>query len=193
VLVGGGVITEVYNSTGTYQAAWRPPFRPTGHGNSCNDVLHLRHAVQRIVASQRFRRRIANRNQLPLVRITNNSTHHVFYARTHDHSTMGVATGTATVSTNFDVRGSSKPARAPCRLCQRHSFRGGCDYGRVRTARTDGTALVSSTSGDTRALFCWDNRMTASKRERARNALTKSRFPRAPRVPCGLCSLPTLN
>jgi hypothetical protein len=39
----------------------------------------------------------------PLVRITNNSTHHVFYARTHDHSTMGVATGSATVSTNFDV------------------------------------------------------------------------------------------
>ena len=39
----------------------------------------------------------------PLVRITNDSTHHVFYARTHGHSTMGVATGTATVSTNFDV------------------------------------------------------------------------------------------
>ena len=29
----------------------------------------------------------------------------MFYARTHDHSTMGVATGTATVSTNFDVPG----------------------------------------------------------------------------------------
>jgi hypothetical protein len=39
----------------------------------------------------------------PLVRITNNSTKHVFYARTHDHSTMGVATGNKIVSTNFDV------------------------------------------------------------------------------------------
>lgn len=39
----------------------------------------------------------------PLVRITNQVTGHVIYARTHDHSTMGVATGTATVSTNFDV------------------------------------------------------------------------------------------
>ena len=39
----------------------------------------------------------------PLVRITNKATGHVFYARTHDHSTMGVATGSATVSTNFDV------------------------------------------------------------------------------------------
>ena len=37
------------------------------------------------------------------MRITNNSTHHVFYARTHNHSSMGVATGTAIVSTNFDV------------------------------------------------------------------------------------------
>jgi len=39
----------------------------------------------------------------PLVRITNEATRHVFYARTHDHSTMGIATGTAIVSTTFDV------------------------------------------------------------------------------------------
>lgn len=38
----------------------------------------------------------------PLVRITNNATGHVFYARTHDHSFMGVASN-ATVSTMFDV------------------------------------------------------------------------------------------
>jgi hypothetical protein len=39
----------------------------------------------------------------PLVRITNNATGHAFYARTHDHSTMGVATGQTPVSTLFDV------------------------------------------------------------------------------------------
>ena len=39
----------------------------------------------------------------PLVRITNTATGHVFYARTHDHSTMAVATGNARVSTRFDV------------------------------------------------------------------------------------------
>jgi hypothetical protein len=39
----------------------------------------------------------------PLVRITNNATKHVFYARTHGHSTMGVATGKKKVSTHFDV------------------------------------------------------------------------------------------
>ena len=38
----------------------------------------------------------------PLVRITNRATGHVFFARTHDHSTMAVAyTGVA--STQYDV------------------------------------------------------------------------------------------
>ena len=39
----------------------------------------------------------------PIVRITNNATGHVFYAKTHNFSTMGVATGTKIVSTQFDV------------------------------------------------------------------------------------------
>jgi hypothetical protein len=39
----------------------------------------------------------------PLVRITNNATGDVSYATTHDFSTMGVATGSAIVSTWFDV------------------------------------------------------------------------------------------
>ena len=44
-----------------------------------------------------------NSTNYPLVRITNNATGHVFYARTHDHSSMGVATGSTAVSTSFDV------------------------------------------------------------------------------------------
>jgi len=39
----------------------------------------------------------------PLVRIKNHASGHVQYARTHDHSTMGVATGAAAVSTKFDA------------------------------------------------------------------------------------------
>ncbi len=37
------------------------------------------------------------------MRITNDGTGHVFYARTHDHSSMGVATGSKLVWTYFDV------------------------------------------------------------------------------------------
>jgi len=38
----------------------------------------------------------------PLVRITNLKTSHVVYSRTHDHSSMAVASN-AVVSTHFDV------------------------------------------------------------------------------------------
>ncbi len=45
----------------------------------------------------------------PIIRITNRSTSHVFYARTHDHSTMGVATGDRIVSTNFEASPNTEP------------------------------------------------------------------------------------
>ena len=44
-----------------------------------------------------------NATNFPLVRIVNRNTGHVFYCRTHDHSTMAVATGSKKVSTHFDV------------------------------------------------------------------------------------------
>ncbi len=44
-----------------------------------------------------------NNTNYPLVRIRNNATGHVKYCRTHNHSTMGVATGATPVSTFFDV------------------------------------------------------------------------------------------
>ncbi|MDB6085223.1 MAG: repeat domain protein, partial [Gammaproteobacteria bacterium] len=49
----------------------------------------------------------------PLVRITNDATGHVFYSRTHDHSSMGLGPFVGLVHTHFDVpasqeKGSSK-------------------------------------------------------------------------------------
>jgi hypothetical protein len=44
----------------------------------------------------------------PLVRITNLKTSHVFYARTHDHSSMAVASDDP-VSTHFDVSKAQEP------------------------------------------------------------------------------------
>ena len=44
-----------------------------------------------------------NATNYPLVRITNGATRHVFYARTHNHSTMAIATGSTIVSTMVDV------------------------------------------------------------------------------------------
>jgi hypothetical protein len=42
----------------------------------------------------------------PLVRLTNRATGHIVYARTHGHSSMGLATGAAAISTSFDVPAS---------------------------------------------------------------------------------------
>src|SRR5262249_15638222 len=39
----------------------------------------------------------------PVLEIINDSSQHVQFARTHDHSTMGVVTDGSTVSTQFDV------------------------------------------------------------------------------------------
>ena len=44
----------------------------------------------------------------PLVRIVNAATGHVFYCRTHNHSTMAVATDGKKVSTHFDVPGNTE-------------------------------------------------------------------------------------
>ena len=44
-----------------------------------------------------------NFTNYPIVRIQNAATGHVFYCKTHNHSTMGVATGSTVVSTQFNV------------------------------------------------------------------------------------------
>ena len=101
VLVGG---SEVYTSTGTYNPAWAPAIhtvpktlvRGTTYKISGTQFNGLSQAAA-------FGDEYETATNYPLVRITNNSTGHVFYAKTHNHSTMGVATGAAVVSTNFDV------------------------------------------------------------------------------------------
>ena len=106
VLVGAGS-TAAYSSSGTYSSAWQPTI------SSCPTSV-TRGSTYQISGTQfnglsqanAFGDEMETATNYPLVRITNQSTGHVFYARTHDHSTMGVATGSATVSTNFDVPAS---------------------------------------------------------------------------------------
>lgn len=101
VLIGG---VSVYSSSGSSDAAWAPTV------TSCPATLH-RGSTFQIFGTQfnglsqanSFGDELETTTNYPLVRITNNSTGHVFYARTHDHSTMGVATGGAIVSTHVDV------------------------------------------------------------------------------------------
>ena len=101
ILLGG---SAVYNPPGTYQSSWAPTI-------SNSPATVTRGSTYQISGTQfnglsqanSFGDEYETATNYPLVRITNNSTGHVFYAKTHDHSSMGVATGSKTVSTNFDV------------------------------------------------------------------------------------------
>ncbi len=108
ILVTGNS-AAVYNSAGTYQSSWQPAI------TSCPTTV-TRGSTYSISGTQfnglsqanHFGDEYETATNYPLVRITNNATGHVFYARTHGHSTMGVATGSAIVSTNFDVSAATE-------------------------------------------------------------------------------------
>jgi hypothetical protein len=101
VLVGSGA---VYTSSGTYQTSWQPTISTSPSAVTRGSTYPISGTqFNGLSQASCYGDELETATNYPLVRITNNSTHHVFYARTHDHSTMGVATGSATVSTNFDV------------------------------------------------------------------------------------------
>jgi hypothetical protein len=95
---------EVFTPKGTYSPAWRPTVTSVPgmltRGNS-----YVVHGTQFNGLSQgaMYNDDFQDATNYPLVRIVNLATKHVFYCRTHDHSTMAVATGKQPVSTHFDV------------------------------------------------------------------------------------------
>jgi hypothetical protein len=106
VMVGNanGGSAQVYISSGKPLAAWAPSITTYPHtvarGSSYKISGRQFNGLSQAAA---FGDEDETATNYPLVRITNQATHHVFYAKTHDHSTMAVATGSAIVSTNFDV------------------------------------------------------------------------------------------
>jgi hypothetical protein len=93
----------VYNPGGSYNPAWAPRIQkaPTtvSPGGSYAISGHLFNGMSQGAAYGDDQQAATN---FPLVRITNKATGHVFYSRTHDHSSMAVAFG-GIVSTQFDV------------------------------------------------------------------------------------------
>jgi len=99
-----GSSVGVYNATGTYQAAWAPvitKFPATVTRGSTYSISGKQ--FNGLSQAAAFGDEFETATNYPLVRITNSTTGHVFYAKTHDHSTMAVATGSQIVSTRFDV------------------------------------------------------------------------------------------
>ena len=101
---GATIDVELYQSQGTVKTAWKPTITsvPTTltHGNSYTISGTQFNGLS---AGTAYGDDAQMASSYPLVRIMNKATKHVFYARTHNHSTMGIATGSTIVSTTFDV------------------------------------------------------------------------------------------
>jgi len=102
VMING---SSVYRSVGTYQQFWAPMLFPlsvaavgrgqtyTVYGSNFNGMSQ----------AHGFGDEFQTATNYPLVRLTNMATNHVFYARTHDHSGMGVHKLGSITWTKFDV------------------------------------------------------------------------------------------
>jgi hypothetical protein len=101
---GLNILARLYVPTGSPLGAWAPTITsaPTNvtrgqtyalTGTQLNGLSEAMAVGDELQAATNY----------PLVRLTNSATGHVFYARTHGHSSMGVATGALPVTTNFDV------------------------------------------------------------------------------------------
>ena len=101
VIVNGSAL---YKSTGTYQAAWAPKITNVPSTVAPGKTYKISgQQFNGLSQAASYGDEFETNTNYPLVRITNSATHHVFYCKTHNHSTMAVATGTAAVYTFFDV------------------------------------------------------------------------------------------
>jgi hypothetical protein len=101
----GSTTAELYTAAGTYQSSWQPTITSVSSTLTAGSANNLIEGTQFNGLSQgaMYGDDAQMATNYPLVRITNNASGDVVYAKTHNHSTMGVATGTATVSTEFDI------------------------------------------------------------------------------------------
>jgi outer membrane protein assembly factor BamB len=101
----GSTTTEIYTASGTYESAWQPTITSVATTLTAGSTNNVIEGTQFNGLSQgaMYGDDAQTATNYPLVRITNNATGDIVYCKTHNHSTMGVATGSATVSTEFDI------------------------------------------------------------------------------------------
>jgi hypothetical protein len=95
---------EFYTPAGTFQDAWRPKVTSVPATLFTGSTYQISGTqFNGLSQASAYGDDFQNATNYPLVRLVNKSTGHVFYLKTHGHSSMGVATGTKIVTTNFDV------------------------------------------------------------------------------------------
>jgi len=95
---------ELFTSAGGPDPAWRPNITSVPATLTRGTTVQISGTqFNGLSVGSDYGDDCTNATNYPIVRITNEATRHVFYARTHDHSTMAIATGSAIVSTMVDV------------------------------------------------------------------------------------------
>ena len=95
---------EVFTPAGTYNPAWAPTISSASTRLARGKTYTVSGAqFNGLSQGSAYGDDFQNATNYPLVRIVNAATGHVFYCRTHNHSTMAIATGSKKVSTRFDV------------------------------------------------------------------------------------------
>jgi hypothetical protein len=101
---GFTIDAEIYTAKGTFKSSWAPAITTAPTTVTRGDTYKISGTqFNGLTHGAAYGDDAQMNSSYALVRITNNATKHVIYARTHNPSTMGVATGTKIVSTNFDV------------------------------------------------------------------------------------------
>jgi hypothetical protein len=94
-------IVEIYTPTGSPDPSWAPAITSVSSTLALGQSYSLSGTqLNGLSQGAAFGDDVQSATNYPLVRVTNNATGHVFYARTFNHSTMSVAPNTAS-STNF--------------------------------------------------------------------------------------------
>jgi hypothetical protein len=97
-------VAQLYTSTGTFDPSWAPTITNFPSSVTRGSTYQISGTqFNGLSQAESYGDEEETNTNYPLVRLTNQATGHVFYARTHNHSTMAVATGSKKVSTKFDV------------------------------------------------------------------------------------------
>jgi len=105
LFTNGTKTVQLYTSSGTYEAAWQPTITSVASTLTAGSTNNVIQGTQFNGLSQgaMYGDDAQMASNYPIVRIVNQATRDVYYCRTHNHSTMGVATGATIVSTEFDI------------------------------------------------------------------------------------------
>jgi hypothetical protein len=95
---------ELFTGQGRPDAAWRPNITSVPATLTRGATVQISGTqFNGLSVGSDYGDDCTNATNYPIVRITNAATRHIFYARTHNHSTMAIATGNTIVSTMVDV------------------------------------------------------------------------------------------